>query len=49
MESPEKKKEVSTILDDLKTYNSTNGTYYVLICYKDVSFAPDNKSNYVLF
>lgn len=49
MESPEKKAEVSLILDDLKKYNAQNGTYYTLICYKDVGFAPDGKSSYVLF
>lgn len=49
METPEKKAEVSLILDDLKKYNAANSTYYTLICYKDTSFAPDNKSNYVLF
>ena len=36
-------------MDDLKKYNAANSTYYTLICYKDTSFAPDNKSNYVLF
>ena len=49
METLEKKAEVSLILDDLKKYNAANSTYYTLICYKDTSFAPDNKSNYVLF
>lgn len=43
------KEVIQNYLNALRTYNESNGTYYTLICYKDISQSPDGKSRYVLF